>query len=228
MAASDRLGQTERQRAHGPDVEVVSPRVARRRPEPNPCSILKKDMTREEAWQVLCEFTKSEGLRKHGLAVEACLAAYARKFGEDEEKWRVTALLHDFDWEIHPQAPDHPLKGEPILAARGVSDEIRRAVLSHARYSGVERVTPLEKTLFACDEMAGFIPAVALVKPSRSLAEVEAKSVRKKMKDKAFARSVSREDIVEGAQGLAIDLDEHIAFCVQAMRESAAELGLAG
>ena len=185
-------------------------------------------MTREEAWQVLCEFTKSEGLRKHGLAVEACLAAYARKFGEDEEKWRVTALLHDFDWEIHPQAPDHPLKGEPILAARGVSDEIRRAVLSHARYSGVERNTPLEKTLFACDEMAGFITAVALVKPGRSLAEVEAKSVRKKMKDKAFARSVSREDIVEGAQGLGIDLDEHIDFCVRAMRATAADLGLAG
>jgi putative nucleotidyltransferase with HDIG domain len=185
-------------------------------------------MTREEAWQILCEFTKSEGLRKHALAVEACLAAYARKFGEDEEKWRVTALLHDFDWEIHPQAPDHPLKGEPILAARGVSEEIRRAVLSHARYSGVERTTSLEKTLFACDEMAGFITAVALVKPGRSLAEVEVKSVRKKMKDKAFARSVSREDIVEGAQGLAIDLDQHIDFCVQAMRESAADLGLAG
>jgi len=185
-------------------------------------------MTREEAWQVLCEFTKSEGLRKHGLAVEACLAAYARKFGEDEEKWRVTALLHDFDWEIHPQAPDHPLKGEPILAARGVSDEIRRAVLSHARYSGVERNTPLEKTLFACDEMAGFITAVALVKPGRSLAEVEAKSVRKKMKDKAFARSVSREDIVEGAQGLGIGLDEHIDFCVRAMRATATDLGLAG
>jgi len=185
-------------------------------------------MTREEAWQILCEFTKSEGLRKHALAVEACLAAYARKVGEDEEKWRVTALLHDFDWEIHPQAPDHPLKGEPILAARGVSDEIRRAVLSHARYSGVERNTALEKTLFACDEMAGFITAVALVKPNRSLAEVEAKSVRKKMKDKAFARSVSREDIVEGAQGLGVDLDEHIDFCVRAMRESAADLGLAG
>ncbi|HEY1206949.1 MAG: HDIG domain-containing metalloprotein [Bryobacteraceae bacterium] len=185
-------------------------------------------MTREEAWHILCEFTKSENLRKHALAVEACLAAYARKFGEDEEKWRATALLHDFDWEIHPEAPDHPLKGEPILAARGVSEEIRRAVLSHARYSGVGRQTPLEKTLFACDELAGFITAVALVRPSRSLADLEAKSVRKKMKDKAFARSVSREDILEGAQGLAIDLDEHIDFCVRAMRESAADLGLAG
>ena len=184
-------------------------------------------MTREEAWQILCEFTKSDSLRKHGLAVEACLAAYARKLGDDEEKWRVTALLHDFDWEIHPVLPDHALKGEPILAARGVSDEIRRAVLSHASYSGVPRETPLEKTLFACDELAGFLTAVALVKPSRSLAEVEVKSVRKKMKDKAFARSVSREDIIEGAQGLAIDLDQHIDFCIQAMRQSAAELGLA-
>jgi predicted hydrolase (HD superfamily) len=156
------------------------------------------------------------------------MAAYARKCGEDEEEWRVTALLHDFDWEIHPEAPDHPLKGEPILAARGVSEEIRRAVLSHARYSGVRRETPLEKTLFACDELAGFITAVALVRPSRSLADLEAKSVRKKMKDKAFARSVSREDILEGAQGLAIDLDEHIDFCVRAMRENAADLGLAG
>ncbi len=185
-------------------------------------------MTREEAWDILCEFTKSESLRRHGLAVEACVAAYARKFGEDEEKWRVTALLHDFDWEIHPEAPDHPLKGEPILAARGVSEEIRRAILSHASYSGVARVTPLEKTLFACDEVAGFITAVTLVRPSRSLADLEAKSVRKKMKDKAFARSVSREDIVEGAQGLGIDLEEHIDFCVRAMRECAADLGLAG
>jgi putative nucleotidyltransferase with HDIG domain len=185
-------------------------------------------MKREEAWQILCEFTKSESLRKHALAVEACLAAYARKFGEDEEEWRVTAVLHDFDWEIHPEAPDHPLKGEPILAARGVSEEVRRAVLSHARYTGVKRETPLEKTLFACDELAGFITAVALVRPSHSLAEVEAKSVRKKMKDKAFARSVSREDIIEGAQGLGVELDEHIAFCVRAMRECAADLGLAG
>ena len=185
-------------------------------------------MTREEAWDVLCEFTKSENLRKHGLAVEACVAAYARKFGEDEEKWRVTALLHDFDWEIHPEAPGHPLKGEPILAARGVSEEIRRAILSHASYSGVARETPLEKTLFACDEVAGFITAVTLVRPSRSLADLEAKSVRKKMKDKAFARSVSREDIIEGAQGLGIDLEQHIDFCVRAMRECAADLGLAG
>ena len=185
-------------------------------------------MDRQTAWQILCEFTKSENLRKHALAVEACVAAYARKFGEDEEKWRVTALLHDFDWEIHPEAPDHPLKGEPILAERGVSEEIRRAVLSHATYSGVPRQTLLEKALFACDEVAGFIVAVALVKPNKSLAEVEAKSVRKKMKDKAFARSVNREDIVNGAAELGVELEEHIDFCVKAMRERAGELGLAG
>ena len=160
--------------------------------------------------------------------MEACVAAYARKFGDDEEKWRVTALLHDFDWEIHPEAPDHPLKGEPILAERGVSEEIRRAVLSHASYSGVARQTLLEKTLFACDELAGFIIAVALVKPNKSLAEVEARSVRKKMKDKAFARSVNRQDIIDGAAELGVELDEHIDFCVKAMQERAAALGLSG
>jgi len=185
-------------------------------------------VSREQAWEILCEFTKSENLRKHALAVEACLTAYARKFGEDETKWSVVALLHDFDYEIHPEAPDHPFKGEAILAGRGIPDEIRRAVLSHARYTGVTRETPLEKCLFACDELAGFITAVSLVKPNRSVFEVDAKSVRKKMKDKAFARSVNREDIVEGAQGLGVDLDEHIAFCVQAMQARAGELGLKG
>ncbi len=184
-------------------------------------------MDREQAWQILCEFTQSEGLRKHALAVEACVTAYARKFGEDERKWSVTALLHDFDWEIHPQAPDHPMKGEPMLAQRGVSEEIRRAILSHASYSGVPRVSRLEKTLFACDEVAGFITAVALVKPNKSLAEVDAKSVRKKMKDKAFARSVNREDIVRGAEELGVPLEEHIEFCIAAMRGRAADLGLA-
>ena len=175
---------------------------------------------------VLFEFTKSESLRRHALQVEVCVAAYARHFGEDEEKWRVTALLHDFDYEIHPNAPEHPMQGEPILEARGVSAEIRRAILSHANYSGVSRDSLLEKSLFACDELSGFISACALVKPSRKVAEVEAKSVRKKMKDKAFARSVSREDIVEGAVGLGIDLDGHIAFCIQAMQDRAEEIGL--
>ena len=140
----------------------------------------------------------------------------------------ITALLHDFDWEIHPVLPDHPTKGESILAERGVSDEIRRAILSHADFTGVPRVSPLEKTLFACDELAGFITAVSYVKPHRSVFEVDAVSVRKKMKDKAFARSVSRDDIINGARELGVDLDEHIGFCVKAMQECADFLGLRG
>jgi predicted hydrolase (HD superfamily) len=185
-------------------------------------------MDREQAWELLCEYTKSDSLRRHGLAVEACVAAYARKFNEDETKWSVTALLHDFDYEIHPEAPDHPMKCEPILAERGVDADIRRAILSHANYSGVSRDSKLEKTLFACDELAGFLTACSYVKPSRSIHEVETASVRKKLKDKAFARSVSRDDIVNGAAGLNLDLDQHIAFCIDAMKARAADLGLAG
>jgi len=185
-------------------------------------------MNREKAWQTVCEFVQSDGLRKHMLSVEACMAAYARKYGEEEEKWAVTALLHDFDWEVHPQAPDHPMKGEPILAERGVSEEIRRAILSHANYSGVARESLLEKSLFACDELAGFLTACAYVKPGRSIAEVEVKSVRKKLKDKAFARAVNRDDVINGAAEMGLDLDEHIAFCIEAMKERAASLGLAG
>src|SRR6202049_5101694 len=185
-------------------------------------------MNRNQAWDTVCEFVKSESLRKHMLAVEACVQAYARKFGEDEEKWCVTALLHDFDWEIHPTLPDHPMKGEPILAERGVDAEIRRAILSHADFSGVPRETLLEKTLFACDELAGFLTACSYVKPNRSIQELDAKSVRKKLKDKAFARSVNREDIVNGAAALSLDLDEHIAFCIESMKRRATELGLAG
>ncbi len=185
-------------------------------------------LTREAALEILYEFTKSESLRKHALAVECCVAAYARKLGGDENQWSVTALLHDFDYEIHPNAPDHPMKGEPILAGRGVAEDIRRAILSHASYSGVPRESALEKALFACDELAGFITAVSLVKPGRSVLEVDAKSVRKKMKDKAFARSVSREDIVNGAAEMGADLDEHIDFCIRAMQARAKELGLGG
>ena len=181
---------------------------------------------RAQAIEILNEYTKSESLRRHALAVEACVAAYAMKFGEDETEWSVTALLHDFDYEIHPNAPEHPRDGEPILKEKGVAPHIRRAILSHANYSGVPRESKLEKTLFACDELAGFIGAVALVKPSKSLGEVDVKSVRKKMKDKAFARSVSREDIVNGAAEMQQDLDEHIGFCIDAMRARAAELGL--
>ena len=185
-------------------------------------------MDREQAWNILCEFTKSDSLRRHALAVEACVGAYARKFNEDETKWSVTALLHDFDYEIHPEAPDHPMKGEPMLRERGVDAEIRRAILSHANYSGVSRDSQLEKTLFACDELAGFLTACTYVKPNRSIHEVETKSVRKKLKDKAFARSVSRDDIVNGAAALNLDLDQHIEFCIEAMKQRAADLGLAG
>src|SRR5579871_5851533 len=181
---------------------------------------------RAGALEILHEYTKSESLRRHALAVEACVAAYASKFGEDQTEWSVTALLHDFDYEIHPNAPEHPRDGEPILAGKGVAPHIRRAILSHANYSGVPRESRLEKTLFACDELAGFIGAVALVKPSRSLAEVDVKSVRKKMKDKAFARSVSRDDIINGAAEMGVDLDEHIGFCIEAMKTRAGDLGL--
>lgn len=185
-------------------------------------------MTRDEAWKIVCEFVQNEGLRRHMLAVEACMVAYASKYGEDPELWSVTALLHDFDWEIHPDAPAHPMQGEPILAERGVPETIRRAILSHANYSGVPRSSTLEHALFACDELSGFLTACAYVKPGRSIAEVETASVKKKLKDKAFARSVNREDIVNGAQELGIPLDEHIAFCIEALKAKAAELGLAG
>ncbi len=190
--------------------------------------IMDSMLNRDQAWDILCEFTKSEGLRKHALAVEACVTAYARKLGEDENKWSEAALLHDFDWEIHPRLPDHPVKGEPILAERGVDEEIRRAILSHANHTGVPRVTPLEKTLFACDELAGFITAISYVKPRRSVFEVDVASVKKKMKDKAFARSVSRQEILDGAQELGAPLEEHIEFCIKAMQAKAGELGLKG
>ena len=177
---------------------------------------------REQAWGLLTEFTQSESLRKHALAVEACMRAYARKLSggapEAEELWGVVGLLLE----------DHPYKGNEILKQRGYSDEIRRAIMSHAEYSGVSRDTPMEKALFACDELAGFITACALVKPGKSLAEVKAKSVRKKMKDKAFARNVKREDIVNGAADLGVDLEEHIAFCIEALKGIADQLGLDG
>jgi putative nucleotidyltransferase with HDIG domain len=183
---------------------------------------------REAAWCLLTEFTQSESLRKHALSVEACVRAYARKMGANEELWGVVGLLHDFDYEKYPSAEEHPYRGCEILRERGYSEEVRRAIMSHAEYSGVPRVTPMEKTLFACDELAGFITACALVKPGKSLAEVEAKSVRKKMKDKGFARSVNREDIIKGAADLGLDLEEHIAFCIEAMKGIASELGLEG
>src|SRR5207248_3737893 len=183
---------------------------------------------RSAAWNLLTEFTQSESLRKHALAVEACMRAYAKKFGADEELWGTVGLIHDFDYEKYPTSLEHPYKGNEILKQRGYSDEIRRAIMSHAEYSGVNRDTQMEKALFACDELAGFITAVALIKPSKSLAEVEVKSVRKKIKDKAFARSVNRDDIVNGARDLGVDLNEHIAFCIEAMKGIASELGLQG
>ena len=183
---------------------------------------------REAAWCLLTEFTQSESLRKHALSVEACMRAYARKFGTDEDLWGIVGLIHDFDYEKYPTAQDHPYRGNEILAERGYPEEIRRAVMSHAEYTGVKRESRMEKTLFACDELAGFLTACALVKPGKSLAEVEAKSVRKRMKDKAFARSVNREDIVNGAAELGVDLEEHIGFCIEAMKEIAERLGLDG
>jgi putative nucleotidyltransferase with HDIG domain len=156
------------------------------------------------------------------------MRAYARKTGADEELWSLVGLLHDFDYEKYPSADDHPYKGSEILKERGYSEEVRRAILSHAEYTGVARLSLLEKTLFACDELTGFITACALVKPGKSLAEVEARSVRKKMKDKAFARSVHREDIIEGTADLGVDLETHIAFCIEAMKAISRELGLDG
>src|ERR1051326_4456070 len=195
--------------------------------------------SRESAGGLLTEYTQSESLRKHARAVEACMKAYAQKFARDnglngeqaaelELKYSITGLLHDFDYEKFPTPQEHPFIGNKILTERGYPDDIRRAILSHADYSGVKRETQMEKALYACDEVSGFITASALVKPNKSLAEVEAKSVRKKMKDKAFARSVNRDDIINGAQELGVDLEEHIAFCIEAMKSIAKELGLAG
>jgi putative nucleotidyltransferase with HDIG domain len=183
---------------------------------------------RAAAWGLLTEFTQSESLRKHALAVEACMRAYAKKFSGDENLWGVVGLLHDFDYDKYPSLDNHPYRGNEILKERGYSDEIRKAIMSHAEYTGVTRDTPMERALFACDELAGFITACALVKPGKSLAEVEAPSVKKKMKDKAFARSVNRHDITNGATELGVDLEQHIAFCIEAMRAVASDLGLDG
>jgi putative nucleotidyltransferase with HDIG domain len=198
----------------------------RRKPEVIGKKQEKSGMTREDAWGLLTEFTQSESLRKHALAVEACVRAYARKFGEDENTWAIVGLIHDFDYEKYPSLDDHPYRGNEILTERGWPEEVSRAIMSHAEYTGVKRESKLEHTLFACDELAGFITATALVKPGKSLAEVDARSVRKKMKDKAFARSVNREDIINGAAELGVDLDEHIAFCIEAMKSVAPALGL--
>jgi len=194
-------------------------------------------INRDAAWCLLTEFTQSESLRKHALAVEACMRASARKYANDtpgqfglseEDLWGVVGLVHDFDYERWPSLQDHPYRGDEILKQRGWPEGITRAIMSHAEYTGVTRETPMEKALFASDELAGFIMAVALVKPGKSLAEVDVKSVRKRMKDKAFARKVNREDIVNGAAELGVELDDHIMLCIEAMKRIAGELGLDG
>jgi putative nucleotidyltransferase with HDIG domain len=183
-------------------------------------------MDRAAALELLLEYTQSESLRKHAYAVEAAMRAYAPRFGTDPEAWGLTGLLHDFDYERYPGPPEHTQKGAPILRERGVPEEIIQAILSHAEWNDLPRDTPLRKTLFAVDELAGFITAVAYVRPSRSLAEVDVRAVRKKMKDKTFARAVRREDITEGAALLGVDVDEHIQVVLKAMQGIHEELGL--
>ena len=186
---------------------------------------------RDAAWDLLCEFTASDSLRKHALAVEACVRAYARKFGDDEELWGLAALLHDFDYERWPNnghhpTQEHPSQGSLILREGGYPEELIRAILSHADYTGIMRQSRLEHTLFACDELAGFLTACALIKPGKSIFEVETDSVKRKLKDKAFARGVNRQDVLKGAEELGIPLDDHIQFCIDAMRGVANQLGL--
>jgi putative nucleotidyltransferase with HDIG domain len=186
------------------------------------------ELTRAAAWNLLNEYTKGESLLKHALAVEAAVRGYARTFGEDEDAWGIVALLHDFDYERWPSLDDHPFRGAEILRERGYPEWVIRAILSHADYSGVRRDGLLEKTLFACDELAGFITAASLVRPSRSVLDLEASSVKKRMKDKAFARGVKREDLTAGAELLALPLDQHITNVIGFMREQADVLGLRG
>ncbi|MHB0971354.1 MAG: HDIG domain-containing metalloprotein [Thermoanaerobaculia bacterium] len=183
--------------------------------------------TRDEALEILHEYTKTDSLRKHALAVEQAMRAYAAKRGTDADRWGMVGLLHDFDYEKYPTAEQHPWEGSKILEAAGFDEEFRKTILSHASYTGVPRDTDMARILFACDELCGFLTACALVQPNKSLGEVKVSSVRKKMKDKAFARSVNREDIVAGAQELGVDLDEHITFVLAALRDIAPELGLA-
>ncbi|MBI3969740.1 MAG: HDIG domain-containing protein [Chloroflexi bacterium] len=185
-----------------------------------------RTITRDEAWQLLTEHTKSPALLRHALAVEAAMRAQARRAGEDEAYWGIVGLLHDFDFEQHPTAEEHPFAGAKILRERGYPEALVQDILSHATYSGVPRNTPVRKALYAVDELSGFITAVALVRPTKSLSDVEPSSVRKKMKDKAFARAVNREDIGNGAAELGVDLDEHIRFVTESLKPAAAELGL--
>lgn len=184
--------------------------------------------TRAQAWSLLTEYTAGDRLRKHALAVEAAMRGYARRAGADEEAWGIVGLLHDFDYERWPSLDDHPVRGSEILRTLDYPEWIVRAILSHAGHTGVVRQTPVEHALFACDEMAGFVTAAALVRPSRSILDLEPRSVRKRMKDKAFARAVSRDDLRRGAEELGLPLDEHIANVIRFLREQAGALGLAG
>lgn len=181
---------------------------------------------REYCLSLLKEYTQSDSLLKHAFAVESCVRAYAKKFNQDEEYWGNVALLHDFDYEKYPTAEEHPFKGAEILSEKGFEEDFIKSILSHADYSGEPRDTLLKKVLFACDELAGFLTAVAYVRPSKSIKEVEVSSVKKKLKDKAFARAVSRDDIINGANLLEIPLDEHIQFCIEAMKNNKELLGL--
>ncbi len=181
---------------------------------------------RAGAWQILTEFTKSDSLRKHALAVEASMRAYAARYGEDQEPWGMAGILHDFDYEMHPTAPRHPVKGAEILMTRGVPEPVVYAVLAHADYSGYPRLSRLDRALYACDELSGFVTACALVRPGKAIAGLETSSVRKKLKDKAFARTVNRDDVYRGAGELGVELDAHIGFVIQALTEAAPRLGL--
>lgn len=182
-------------------------------------------MTREEAWNLLCEYTQSENLRRHALAVEACMRYYARMFGEDEELWGIVGLLHDFDYERYPSLEEHPFRGMEILRERGVSEVIVRAVGAHANHTGIPRESLLERAIFACDEISGFVIAVALVK-GRTLSAVSPESVRKRMKEKSFARGVNRDDLLQGAEELGIPFDAHVAHVVRALQDISEQLGL--
>ena len=185
-------------------------------------------MNRDDAWALLTEYTKSDSLLKHALGVEAAVRGYARLFGEDEDAWGITALLHDFDYERYPDQENHPFRGVEILKQRGYPEWVTRAILSHAEYSGVPRESKLEKTLYACDEMSGFVTAAALVRPSKSVLDLEASSVIKRMKDKAFARAVPRDDLKRGAEELGLPLDQHITNVIRFLRDRADALGLRG
>jgi putative nucleotidyltransferase with HDIG domain len=184
-------------------------------------------VTRDVAWSILTEFTKGDSLRKHARAVEASMRAYAARFGDDPDHWGLAGMLHDFDYEMHPRAPHHPMKGAEILTARGLPADIVYAILAHADYSGMPRVSLLDRALYACDELTGFVHAVALVRPGKVITGLEPASVRKKLKDKAFARTVNRDDVYRGATELGVELDAHIAFVVDALAGVAPEVGLA-